>query len=116
MTVAWLVQAADLLESGTTDMGYDLVLVDEFQDASRARARLARALVKKPHRYLLAVGDDWQSIFRFAGSDIHLMRHFGAEFGGGFTVSVTTVTGELASPSLARYEKESVPTKFCAGV
>ena len=33
---------------------------------------------------LFAVGDDWQSIFRFAGSDIHLMRHFGAEFGGTF--------------------------------
>jgi DNA helicase-4 len=33
---------------------------------------------------VFAVGDDWQSIFRFAGSDIHLMRHFGREFGGRF--------------------------------
>ena len=33
---------------------------------------------------MFAVGDDWQSIFRFAGSDIHLMRHFGPEFGGTF--------------------------------
>lgn len=30
------------------------------------------------------MGDDWQSIFRFAGSDIHLMRHFTEEFGGNF--------------------------------
>lgn len=26
--------------------------------------------------------DDRQSIYRFAGSDIHIMRNFGAEFGG----------------------------------
>ena len=81
-----LVQAADLLESGTTDMGYDLVLVDEFQDASRARARLARALVAKPHRYLLAVGDDWQSINRFAGADLSVMTSFNEWFGDGPTL------------------------------
>ncbi len=81
-----LVQAADLLEAGTTDMGYDLVLVDEFQDASRARARLARALVAKPHRYLLAVGDDWQSINRFAGADLSVMTSFNQWFGDGPTL------------------------------
>ena len=37
-----------------------------------------------PDVRVFAVGDDWQSIFRFAGSDIHLMRHFGREFGGSF--------------------------------
>jgi DNA helicase-4 len=31
-------------------------MVDEFQDASRARARLIKALVKAPGRFLLAVG------------------------------------------------------------
>lgn len=81
-----LVQAADLLETGSTDMGYDLVLVDEFQDASRARARLARALVAKPHRYLLAVGDDWQSINRFAGADLSVMTSFNDWFGAGPTL------------------------------
>jgi DNA helicase-4 len=30
------------------------------------------------------VGDDWQSIYRFAGSDIHIMRNFGRKFGGTF--------------------------------
>ncbi|WP_158648002.1 UvrD-helicase domain-containing protein [Nocardioides houyundeii] len=81
-----LVQAADLLESGSIDMGYDLVLVDEFQDASHARARLTRALVTKPHRYLLAVGDDWQSINRFAGADLSVMTSFNDWFGEGPTL------------------------------
>ena len=55
-----LVQAADHLEAGNIGTGYDLIMVDEFQDVSRARARLIRGLVKTPGRYLMAVGDDWQ--------------------------------------------------------
>ncbi len=51
-----LVQAATHLESGGIDMGYELVLVDEFQDASQARARLTKASSTSRHRYLLAVG------------------------------------------------------------
>ena len=47
--------------------------MDEFQDVSRARARLVRALVDRPGRFLLAVGDDWQSVNRFAGADIAVM-------------------------------------------
>jgi DNA helicase-4 len=60
-------------------------LVDEFQDISRSRGRLVRAL-KSQHQdaRIFAVGDDWQSIYRFAGSDINLMRDFGSEFGGNF--------------------------------
>lgn len=85
-----LVEAAEHLEAGHVDMGFDLVLVDEFQDASRARARLARALVDKPHRYLLAVGDDWQSINRFAGADLSVMTSFNDWFGAGPTLRLQT--------------------------
>ena len=34
-----------------------------------------------PHRRLFCVGDDWQSIFRFAGSDVGIMTSFGERFG-----------------------------------
>jgi len=54
--------ATDHLEAGRWSSPFELVMVDEFQDASRARARMARALVNRPGRYLFAVGDDWQSI------------------------------------------------------
>jgi len=33
-----LVQAADHLEAGNVKVHYDLIMADEFQDASRARA------------------------------------------------------------------------------
>lgn len=64
---------------------YRHILVDEFQDISQGRADLLWAL-KAQHddARIFAVGDDWQSIFRFAGSDIRLMRNFGQEFGGSF--------------------------------
>ncbi|HMT23083.1 MAG TPA: UvrD-helicase domain-containing protein [Microthrixaceae bacterium] len=84
-----LVKAADHVAVGGVDMGYDLVLVDEFQDASRARARLVRGLVRPPGRFLLAVGDDWQSINRFAGADISVMTDFEAWFGRGPQLALT---------------------------
>ncbi|MBD3755724.1 MAG: UvrD-helicase domain-containing protein [Gammaproteobacteria bacterium] len=71
------------IEAGRYESPYHHLLVDEFQDISEGRARLLKAL-KAQHAdaRIFAVGDDWQSIFRFAGSDIHLMRNFGKEFGG----------------------------------
>ena len=84
-----LVGAAAHLEAGDTDPGFDLVLVDEFQDASRARARLVRALVDRPGRHLLAVGDDWQSINRFAGADLAVMTGFESWFGRSTQLALT---------------------------
>lgn len=78
-----LLKATDILESGAYDPGYKLVMLDEFQDASQARVRLARALVRSPDRHLFAVGDDWQSINRFAGADLSAMTRFEEWFGDG---------------------------------
>lgn len=76
-------QAAEHLEQGRYTAPWTLVMADEFQDASRARARLCRALVQAPHRTLFAVGDDWQSINRFAGADVSVMTGFRSWFGHG---------------------------------
>ena len=77
-----ILRAADHVEAGRYRSPFGHVLVDEFQDISRSRARLVKALLaQRDDARLFAVGDDWQSIYRFAGSDIQLMRRFGAEFG-----------------------------------
>lgn len=61
---------------------YKFLLVDEFQDISTGRARLLQSIQKvNPGLKFLAVGDDWQSIYRFAGSDIGLMTNFKEYFG-----------------------------------
>lgn len=75
--------AAEYLETRQVDESYELVMADEFQDASRARARLCRALVQKDGRFFFAVGDDWQSINRFAGADVSVMSGFQDWFGNG---------------------------------
>jgi DNA helicase-4 len=82
--------AADHVEADPALARYDLVLVDEFQDTSRARARLVRALVRGAGKYLLAVGDDWQSINRFAGADISVMTDFETIFGPATTERLQT--------------------------
>ena len=76
-------KATHYVETGRYKSPYKHLLIDEFQDISYGRARLIKAL-KNQHSdaRIFAVGDDWQSIFRFAGSDIHLMQGFGEEFGG----------------------------------
>lgn len=80
-----ILRAAHYAETGRYESPFRHILVDEFQDISQSRARLVKALkAQHPDVRVFAVGDDWQSIFRFAGSDIHLMRHFGREFGGSF--------------------------------
>jgi len=80
-----ILRAAHYAETRRYVSPFRHILVDEFQDISQSRARLVKALkAQHPDVRVFAVGDDWQSIFRFAGSDIHLMRHFGREFGGSF--------------------------------
>ena len=60
---------------------YRYVVIDEFQDISLSRAELIRAVVKATGAKLFCVGDDWQSIYRFAGSDISLFTGFTKHFG-----------------------------------
>ena len=75
-------RATDHVEAGRYRSPFGYILVDEFQDISPARARLLKALLdRSPGAQLFAVGDDWQAIYRFGGSDIAVMREFGDRFG-----------------------------------
>ena len=60
---------------------YKYVIVDEYQDISKARFNLLKAIVDKTKAKLFCVGDDWQSIYRFAGSDISLFTDIAKYFG-----------------------------------
>lgn len=73
--------ATDLMEEGRWSNPYKLILVDEFQDLSQSRARMLQALLNKPDQHLFGVGDDWQSINRFAGAHLGVMTDFEATFG-----------------------------------
>ena len=77
-----IVRAARYTEEGRYPSCYRTIIVDEFQDISIARARLLEGLLRlDPLNRLFVVGDDWQSIYRFAGSDISVMWNFAEWFG-----------------------------------
>ncbi|MCE5269672.1 UvrD-helicase domain-containing protein [bacterium] len=63
------------------------VLVDEYQDVNTPQVDLLRELVG-PGSSLTAVGDDWQSIYGFRGSDVTHIRSFGQDFPGAATVTL----------------------------
>ena len=77
-----LLNACDLLESKSYQHSFKVILVDEFQDMSNARSHMVKAMISQSDDIILfAVGDDWQSIYRFAGADISVMTNFQENFG-----------------------------------
>jgi superfamily I DNA/RNA helicase/RecB family exonuclease len=58
---------------------FDYVLVDEYQDTSRAQARLLRNLVID-HGNITVAADPYQSIYSFRGTDLQNVSRFPDEF------------------------------------
>lgn len=74
--------AAEVIRGGFKVAPYKYVIIDEYQDISVARYKLVKAILDQTHAKLLCVGDDWQSIYRFAGSDISLFTDFNKYYSG----------------------------------
>ena len=88
---------ADMINFGTKAIennkhieNFRWVIVDEFQDISAGRLRMINALLAQNAKTkLMVVGDDWQSIYRFAGSDISLVTKFEKYFGRSVQLNLT---------------------------
>jgi len=56
---------------------YDHILIDEYQDISAQRYKLIKKLMERnPGCRLFCVGDDWQSIMGFSGSNLNFFVNF----------------------------------------
>lgn len=67
--------AADAILKGDYKFDFSHVLVDEFQDLTNDQNRLLESMkTANPKLEMTCVGDDWQSIYRFNGSDVSIMR------------------------------------------
>ena len=75
-------KALEYVLNGRFKPNWKYIMVDEFQDISDPRARLVKALKDKTTNCsLFCVGDDWQAIYRFTGSDISFTTGFSDYFG-----------------------------------
>ena len=95
-----ILQATDMCNSGQYLLKYKYIIVDEFQDISFDRYRFLMSLRSQtPLGKIFAVGDDWQSIYRFSGSDMGLFSDF-AKYFGFTTLCKIESTYRFAQPAI----------------
>lgn len=69
-------QATEIVKINKSEFTYQHIIIDEYQDISYSRFNLIKQIRELSGARLICVGDDWQSIYRFAGSDISLFSNF----------------------------------------
>ncbi len=83
-----IVKAVNLIESGKYTHQFKHIFIDEFQDISTTRMLLIRKLLPINNTSMTVVGDDWQSINAFAGSNIKIIQDFTKIFGLSQTIKL----------------------------
>lgn len=76
-----IIEAKNAINNGFKLPQYKYVIIDEFQDIADGRAKLVKAIIDQTKAHLFCVGDDWQSIYRFTGSDVGIFLKFKEFFG-----------------------------------
>ncbi len=100
-----IIQATQICKQNPGLATFDYILVDEFQDISKDRYEFLKSLRhKSPLTKLFCVGDDWQSIFRFSGSDMALFYDFANYFGHTNECHIET-TYRFGNPLIAKSSK-----------
>ncbi len=70
---------------------YDHILIDEYQDISAQRYNLIKTILKRnPKCKLFCVGDDWQSIMGFSGSNLNFFVNFDQYFSNPAVTVIST--------------------------
>lgn len=75
-----LIKANKTIEKNKINKNLKYIIIDEFQDTSYIRFNLIKSIINKTGAKLLAVGDDFQSIYRFTGCDLSLFLDFNKYF------------------------------------
>ncbi len=99
---------------------YNYILVDEFQDVNSLQVELVKQLLNS-NSQLFCVGDDWQSIYGFRGSNVDYILQFEKHFPGSKTIklslnyrsteSIVEASNELIKHNRFQIEKELKSSK-----
>lgn len=108
----------DLIQTKLSPLKY--ILIDEYQDFSYLFFSLVEAIRSlAPGSHLFVVGDDWQAINRFAGSDVNYFIHF-ADYFPDDMINIPLATNYRSNRRivetanlymLTHYDPEALPAK-----
>ena len=97
-------------------LSYDYLIIDEYQDISVQRYNFAKRLSDLFNAKIVAVGDDWQAIFGFSGSDVELFTNFCNLLGYGEIITINQtyrnsqqlidVAGEFIAKNTKQFQKK----------
>ena len=117
-------ESAELIRQKRIDkeqLDYKYIIVDEYQDISRQRYNLIKELSQLCNAKIMAVGDDWQSIYAFSGSILPLFTRFCKAVGYGQELKITRtyrnaqeiidIAGTFVQKNSAQIKKELVSPK-----
>lgn len=102
-------------------LNYDYLIIDEYQDISRQRYNLAKKLSDLFESKIVAVGDDWQAIYSFSGSDVELFTRFSEMMGYAQINKITNtyrnsqelidIAGDFVSRNKEQFTKKLISNK-----
>lgn len=73
--------AIDIVKNKDYIKKYKYIIIDEYQDTSYTKYKLIKAIKNITEAKLFAVGDDFQSIYRFTGCDLDIFLKFNKYYG-----------------------------------
>jgi DNA helicase IV len=118
-TVALFKNNKDILSKFQTQ--YQYLLVDEFQDVNNLQVEMIKLMIT-PKTQLFCVGDDWQSIYGFRGSNVDCIINFDKNFKRSKTIklnlnyrstqSIVGASNEVIKHNKFKIDKEIFASKM----
>lgn len=109
------------IDSIKDSFNFKYIIIDEYQDISIPKYRLIKKLSDLYDSKIVAVGDDWQAIYSFSGSDIDLFKNFSELMGYGEISKITKtyrnsqelidVAGNFISKNVDQFNKDLISNK-----
>ena len=117
-----IIHANYLINKHNINLHYKYIIIDEFQDSSKIRLMLIQSIMRFNNSKIMCVGDDYQSIYRFAGSDLQLFLNFNEYFDNSeilylkntyrFSNQLLSLSTSFICKNKYQFKKEMISSKY----
>ncbi len=83
-----IIYAKELIKKNGFRKNYKYILIDEYQDISKIRFELIVEILNNTNAKLMCVGDDYQAIYGFSGSNLKIFLEFFKYFPNGTRIDI----------------------------